>query len=184
MRMKKAQGKRKKSKSKSKKGKGKGKRTAKEAAKKSTSKAKKAEPKSELKAEEPTDLVQARKDISVLVTSSAKDIAQGVIRVAKEGQLAPAKYLFEAVGLYPATEESSAEPDHSLAHTLLKRMGLPTEPVISEDDPTPILLRKDADPSLGKPPGTAGNGMQSNIEQRPDAAKAEEQAVTERREDA
>lgn len=121
-----------------KKAKGKGKGTAKKAAKKSARRATKK-----------VDIVQVRENITNMVGSSAKDIATEVIKVAKTGQLASAKYLFEAVGLYPPTEETAAKPEgDSFAHTLLKRLGLPTEPVICEEDPEPVLL-----PSFAKEPG-------------------------------
>jgi hypothetical protein len=105
------------------KAKGKGKGAAKKSAKKSTGK-KKAK-----------DVVQVRENINDLVTESAEDIATEVIKVAKMGQLASAKYLFEVVGLYPATEQTAAMPvEDSLAYTLLKRMGLPLEPVVTVED--------------------------------------------------
>jgi hypothetical protein len=115
--------------------KGKSKRTTKKNAGKSTSRTKK-----------PKDIVEVRENINSLVRASAKDIANKVIEVAKEtGQLASAKYLFEAVGLYPATEQTAVRPqDNSLALTLLKRMGLPTEPAICEEDPAPIVLTSKA----------------------------------------
>jgi hypothetical protein len=117
-----------------KKAKGKSKGTAKKSANKSTPKSKK-----------PVDMVKVRENINDLVTDSAEDIATEVIKVAKTGQLASAKYLFEVVGLYPATEETKAKPqEDSLALTLLRRMGLPTEPVICEEDPAPAVLASDA----------------------------------------
>ena len=113
--------------------KAKGKRTAKQSEKKSVVGTKK-----------PVDMVQLRENINNLVGESAKDIATKVIEVAKTGQLASAKYLFEAVGLYPATEETRAKaPEDSLAYTLLRRMGLPTEPVICDEDPLPDGLASD-----------------------------------------
>lgn len=39
------------------------------------------------------------------------------------------------VGLYPPTAEAWAKPENSLAYTLLKRMGLPTDAVICEKGP-------------------------------------------------
>ena len=76
-----------------------------------------------------------RGNIDNLVKDSAELIAIEVIKVALTGQLATAKYLFEAVGLYPATEQTAPTPvEGSLAHTLLTRMGLPTEPVICDED--------------------------------------------------
>jgi hypothetical protein len=104
------------------KGKGKAKRSAKEKA--GTRKGK--------------DIVEVRGNIDNLVKDSAEKIAIEVIKVALTGQLATAKYLFEAVGLYPATEQTTVRPiETSLAHTLLTRMGLPLEPVICDEDPAP-----------------------------------------------
>jgi hypothetical protein len=113
-----------------KKAKSRSKGTAKKSAKKSAGSKKK-----------PVDLVQVRENINSLVGDSAEDIANKVIEFAKNGQLASAKYLFEAVGLYPATEETRAKaPEDSLAFTLLKRMGLPTEPVICDEEPLPSMV--------------------------------------------
>jgi hypothetical protein len=78
---------------------------------------------------ERVDIVKVRESIANLVGASAEIIATQVIEVAKSGQLAPAKYLFEMAGLYPATEETAAKSQgDTLAHTLLRRLGLPTEP--------------------------------------------------------
>ncbi len=86
------------------------------------------------------DVVQVRENINDLVKDSAEDIATEVIKAAKTGQLASAKYLFEAVGLYPPTEETRPTlKEDSVAHTLLRRLGLPTEP-LSEEEPEPPLL--------------------------------------------
>jgi hypothetical protein len=115
------------------KSKGKKKAAKKQTAKKSTGGKKKA-----------VDMVRVRENINNLVGSSAKAIATKVIEVAKTGQLASAKYLFEAVGLYPATEETKAKPpEDSLAFTLLRRMGLPTEPVICDDEVLPSPVASD-----------------------------------------
>jgi hypothetical protein len=87
------------------------------------------------------DAVQVRQQITDLVTEAAVEIATGVIAGAKSGQLASAKYLFEVAGLYPTTEETAPPvPEHSLAHTLLRRLGLPTEPVIRDEDQVPAAL--------------------------------------------
>ena len=132
------------------KAKGKGKGAAKKAAKE------KAETKNG------KDIVEVRGNIDNLVKASAELIAAEVIKVALTGQLATAKYLFEAIGLYPPTEQTAPTPAAgSLAHTLLQRMGLPTEPVICEEDETPAELAKDGKgvqaeittPSAGDEPG-------------------------------
>jgi hypothetical protein len=108
-----------------KKAKGKGKPAAKKSA------AKKAE------TNEGKNIVEVRGNIDNLVKDAAELIAIEVIKVALTGQLATAKYLFEAIGLYPATEQTAPTPvKGSLAHTLLTRMGLPTEPVICDEDET------------------------------------------------
>jgi hypothetical protein len=88
----------------------------------------------------PGDFAQVRKNIATLVRGSAEDIAAGIIAGAKAGQLAPAKYLFEAVGLYPATEETVEKTEEPLAYTLLKRMGLADESGIG-DEAAPLGMK-------------------------------------------
>jgi len=97
-------------------------KSSKEAAKTS---AKEARPESK----RPVDVEKIRENIREVVWQSAEEIANGVIAGAKRGQLASAKYLFEAVGLYPAPEETAIPEEHSLAHTLLTRMGIPLDSV-------------------------------------------------------
>jgi hypothetical protein len=83
----------------------------------------------------PVDAAQARENVASLVRGSATEIASGVLTLAKAGQLASVKYLFEMAGLYPAIEEAAGTlPENSLAHTLLRRMGQPTEPATCPDD--------------------------------------------------
>jgi hypothetical protein len=73
----------------------------------------------------PKDLIEARKSISDVVRGAALGIVGALIEKAEGGEVAPAKYLFEMVGLYPVTEETAPKPEDSLAYTLLQRMGLP-----------------------------------------------------------
>jgi len=77
-----------------------------------------------------------------MVGNSATELVAGMINAAAAGELAPAKYLFEMAGLYPATEETEAtDPqEDSLAHILLKRMGLPIEPAIQNTNSPPSLM--------------------------------------------
>jgi hypothetical protein len=83
----------------------------------------------------PRDFVEVREEIAKLVRGSAGEIARAFVAVAKKGQVAPAKYLFEAVGLYPAKAEATEwKKEESLAYRLLKALDLPTEPVNSEED--------------------------------------------------
>jgi hypothetical protein len=109
-----------------KKAKGKGKSTAKKAAAK-----KKPAP----AAKKNADMERVRENINTLVKNSARKIATEVIKAARTGQLASARYLFEAVGLYPASEQSEARPlETTMAHQLLTRMGIPLEPVVQDED--------------------------------------------------
>jgi hypothetical protein len=91
------------------------------------------------------DLVEVRENITELVMESAVAIANKVIEAAKTGQLTSARYLFEAAGIYPVTEQTAIRPiETSLAHTLLTRMGLPLDPVICSEEPVPALWKSDA----------------------------------------
>ena len=159
------------------KGKGKGSRTRRNNRNKSQITAKKVTEGNTATTKEPEDFVEVRKNIATLVRMSAKEIANAFIEMAKAGQLAPAKYLFEAVGLYPPTAETLSKPENSLAYTLLKRMGLPTDPVIGEEDP-PLVLT-----SVGKPAARGACVVAENSEsegqrdQKPDAEIAGRQDV-------
>jgi hypothetical protein len=82
----------------------------------------------------PADFVEARNNIATLVRMSVNEIAVQFIELAKDGEVGPAKYLFEVCGLYPATAETSAKPENSLAYALLKRLGLPTDPMVCQED--------------------------------------------------
>ncbi len=155
-----------------KKAKGKGKGTGKEAPRKSRAKKRPA------KTMEPKDFVQVRKRIAAMVREAAEEIVTGVIEKAKSGQLAQAKYLFETVGLYPPTAETmtpapAPAPEDSLAFTFLKRMGLPTEPVISEEYPLVSVT------SAEKPATRGAGGIEENYEneaqrdEKPDECKSE-----------
>ena len=88
------------------------------------------------------NFVQVRKSIANLVGNSAEAMVQELINAPKDGHLAPMKYLFEAVGLYPPTLETLPEPDESLACTLLRRLGIPTEPVVREEEEIGIASAK------------------------------------------
>jgi hypothetical protein len=113
-------------------------------------------------AEEPMDIAQVREKIGNLVGGSAKDIVAKVIEVTKTtGQLASAKYLFEAVGLYPVSEQEAGEPkEDSLAQILLKRMGLLIEPVRGEGDKIAAgLAGGEKNTSCQNIPMTVGEGV-------------------------
>jgi len=94
-------------------------------------------------AEEQVDILEVRENINSLVRGSAKDIAKKMIEVAKDtGQLALAKYLFEVVGLYPASEQTAGQPkEESLAQILLRRLGLPVGS--EEQQPPETTIRRE-----------------------------------------
>src|SRR5258707_11153844 len=90
---------------------------------------------------EPADVVKIRENIKNMVWNAAETIAGQVIAAANDGHLAAVKYLFESVGMYPATEETKGTPEEdSLAYILLKRLGLPTEPVTFINDSAAAML--------------------------------------------
>ena len=141
-----------------KKAKGKGKATAKRAAaKKAVAKESSPTPK------KGKDIAKVREGIDNKIKNSAQLIANKVIEVAKTtGQLASARYLFEAVGLYPANERTEERPiETTMAHQLLTRMGLPLEPVVYDPD---------ADSEVE---GDAENGMNGAAEDTEEGDPAE-----------
>jgi len=71
------------------------------------------------------DLTRLRKTITELVAHNAVAMVQCAIDADKEeGQYQAIKYLFEMIGLYPATAGSDDVKLDSLTETLLKRLGL------------------------------------------------------------
>jgi hypothetical protein len=81
--------------------------------------------KSEAKAKPETNPAEVRKEISELVKEAAAAVAGAVIDVAKTGQLAPARYLFEMANIFPPApdgEQATTEED-CLAKMLLARIS-------------------------------------------------------------
>jgi hypothetical protein len=128
------------------------------------------------KSKKTVDLVEVRKDITNIVGNEAADMAQAVVDEALKGQLAPVRYLFEVAGLYPvAGEAAEARPEEdSLARTLLRRLGLPEDPVIVREDESTIL-------ALPAPRTTESEGSTSPAQK--DEEKADDsQSDSERKE--
>jgi hypothetical protein len=94
-----------------------------------------------------------RKDISQMVESEATVMARAVIDEGKKGQLATVKYLFEMAEIYPAsTDGSQATADEdSLAKTLLRRLNIPEEPIVRDDE-------DEVKPAAEKPTEEQGEG--------------------------
>src|SRR5437879_1674162 len=71
-----------------------------------------------------TDLSSLRRKITQLVAKNAVPMVQQAIDAVKEeGQYQAIKYLFEMIGLYPATAQDESQAQESLARTLLDHLG-------------------------------------------------------------
>jgi hypothetical protein len=72
------------------------------------------------------ELSVVRRKISELVARHAVPMVQQAIdAVREEGQYQAMKFLFEMVGLYPATAQEESPVQESLARLLLDQLGLP-----------------------------------------------------------
>lgn len=78
----------------------------------------------------PVDLAVIREQIMSLVCHQALGMVEATIREAEKGHFTATKYLLEMIGLYPATDQEEAPGENALAKTLLRRLGLPEDPVL------------------------------------------------------
>jgi hypothetical protein len=73
-----------------------------------------------------TDLPELRRQIIELVAQNAVPMVQQAIDAVREGgQYQAIKFLFEMIGLYPASADENSPVEDSLARTLLDHLGLP-----------------------------------------------------------
>ena len=83
------------------------------------------------------NLAEIRRQISDLVGNGAVGMVESTMEEVGKGHYLGMKYLFEMVGLYPATSTDEAPMEDSLAAILLRRLGLPeapkSEPGVTED---------------------------------------------------
>lgn len=77
---------------------------------------------------EAPDLAEIRRHIADIVGSGAVGMVETTIDQVGKGHYLGMKYLFEMIGLYPATSTDDAAED-SLAAVLLRRLGLPEQPM-------------------------------------------------------
>lgn len=86
-----------------------------------------------------------RQQITKLVTDNALAMVDTTIEHVKNGQYQALKYLFEMVGLYPATTDEETPQEDSLAKILMKRLGISEEsdPAM-ESERKPVTARLDA----------------------------------------
>jgi hypothetical protein len=104
------------------------------------------------KAKKELNPAEIRKNIAIMVESEAEKMAEAVIGEGKKGQLAPVKYLLELAKIFPAvTDGSQASADEEcLAATLLRRLDLPEEPVVRDEEDLPKTATS-ADKAAAKP---------------------------------
>ena len=85
------------------------------------------------KSRQATDLAAIRQQITDLVRNQAVPMVEITISEVDKGHYAAMKYLFEMIGLYPAAAPEETEGEDSLARTLLRRLGLPEEPMLEAE---------------------------------------------------
>jgi hypothetical protein len=73
------------------------------------------------------DLGVVREQITNLVGNRAVEMVETTMDEVDKGHYLAMKYLFEMVGLCPATTPEGASEDDSLAKTLLRRLKFPEE---------------------------------------------------------
>jgi hypothetical protein len=94
------------------------------------------------KALKQVDLAVVGGQITNLVGNSAVKMVQITMDEVKKGHYLAMKYLFEMIGLCPATTPEGPLPEDSLAKTLLRRLKLPEE----TDTGTEVTQECAADP--------------------------------------
>jgi len=95
------------------------------------------------------DLGHIRERITNLVGNRAVKMVETTIKEVDKGHYLAMKYLFEMIGLCPATVPEEAAQDDSLAKTLLRRLHLPEEDnlvtVVTNESPAePVEQESDA----------------------------------------
>jgi hypothetical protein len=85
----------------------------------------------------PADLGSLRQKISNAVAGDALEMVSDVMAEVHKGQHTPMKYLFELIGLFPASAEEDGPVDDSLVQTLLRRLGFPESAAEGEGESAP-----------------------------------------------
>jgi hypothetical protein len=100
------------------------------------------------KALKQVDLGAVREQITNLVGNGAVDMVETTIEEVGKGRYLAMKYLFEWVGLCPATTPEVGVQEDSLAKTLLRRLQLPEETNAGAEvtkDCAPDAAKQDSD---------------------------------------
>jgi hypothetical protein len=74
------------------------------------------------------NLTDLRQKLAGQVAHNAPEMVDAAIGEVMKGQHQPMKFLFEMIGLYPASQAEEKENGNVLAETLLRRLHLPEEP--------------------------------------------------------
>jgi hypothetical protein len=85
------------------------------------------------------DLSHIRERITNLVGNRAVRMVETTIKEVDKGHYLAMKYLFEMIGLCPATAPEEAAQEDSLAKALLRRLRLP-----EETDPVTVVTEESA----------------------------------------
>jgi hypothetical protein len=80
------------------------------------------------KALKQVDLDAIREQITNLVGNGAVEMVETTMEEVGKGRYLAMKYLFEMIGLSPATTPEVVPEEDSLARTLLRRLQLPEDP--------------------------------------------------------
>ena len=101
------------------------------------------------RARKPVDLEAVRKEITGLVGNEAVSMVETTMAEVEKGHYAAMKFLFEMIGLYPATGKEEAGSGESIASRLIRRLGLPEDPrveteVTNAGKPEPMVAAEDA----------------------------------------
>jgi hypothetical protein len=95
----------------------------------------------------PVDLRDIREQITNLVGNDAVVMVETTIEEVGKGHYLGMKYLFELIGLYPATGVEQSPEQNSMAAILLRRLNLPEGPIavpsVTKDDETPAVAADD-----------------------------------------
>ncbi len=90
-------------------------------------------------AKEIDDLEALRKQIKGLVCKDAVAMVEKIVAQVGDGHYQAMKYLFEMIGLFPATATEEAPQEDSLAGMLLSRLGTREEMLNEAEEGSPRL---------------------------------------------
>lgn len=124
--------------------------------------------KSSPKKVKPLHPAEVRKSIAAMVESEAKEMAKAVIHAGKTGQLAQVKYLFEVAEIFPTPTDGSqaTEEEESLAKTLLRRLDLPDEPIVRDENGEIVTVKpvqKMTDASASSEPADVAKKSEESV---------------------